>query len=327
MRTLALGPACAAILVLAAVGAAAPAALAQPYPTKPIRIIVPFPPGNTADILSRLIGPKLTERWGQPVIVDNRPGVAGQLGLEIASKAAPDGYTIAFGQGGNLVTAPHTNRKIHYDPLKDFVPVALLATNYLAVVASTEAPFRTAKEMVAWARANPGKLTIGTNGEGGFPHLAFEDLRLRAGISYLHVPYKGSAQIAQELMGHQVLAAIDGFTGLAPHIRSGRVRLLGLTNPVPVALMPEAPLMNEAVPGFESRGWFGFIAPAGVPRDIVLQLNRAINEAMNLPDVRDTMTQAGLIIVQQSPEFFGELIRRDFARFGQLVRDIGFKPL
>jgi tripartite-type tricarboxylate transporter receptor subunit TctC len=302
------------------------AAHAQSYPTKPIRVIVPFPPGNTGDIVSRLIGPRITERHGQPVLVDNRPGAAGQLGLEIAAKAPPDGYTIAFGQGGNMVVAPHTYKKIGYDPLKDFQPVALVATNYLAIVVHPSVPFKTVRDLINYARANPGKLSVGTNGEGGFPHLAFEDLRLQAGFKYLHVPYKGSAQIATEIMGGQIDAAIDGFTGLAPHVKSGRVRLLAFTNPTRVPLFPDAAVVAESLPGYESRGWFGFIAPAGVPREHVLLLNRAINDALGVPEVREPLQQGGLILVRESPEFFGDVIRRDFARYGKLARDIGFQP-
>ncbi|MBC7778729.1 MAG: tripartite tricarboxylate transporter substrate binding protein [Proteobacteria bacterium] len=311
----------AAVLIVAALPASA-----QNYPVKPIRVIIPFPPGNTGDIVARLVGPKLTERHGQPVLVDNRPGAAGQLGLEIAAKAPADGYTLAFGQGGNLVVAPHTYKKIGYDPLKDFTPVALIATNYLAIAVHPSVPFKTAKDLITYARSNPGKLTVGTNGEGGFPHLAFEDFRLQAGFKYLHVPYKGSAQIAGELMGGQIDAAIDGFTGLAPHVKSGRLRLLGFTNPTRVALYPDVPVVAESLPGYDSRGWFGFIAPTGTPRDIVTLLNRSINDAIALPELRDPLQLGGLILARESPEFFGEVIRRDFARYGKLARDIGFQP-
>src|SRR6266446_9498333 len=150
------------------------AAFAQSWPSKPIKIIVPFPPGNTTDIMSRLIGPRITERLGQPVLVENRPGASGMLGLDFVAKAAPDGYTLAAGQGGNLVVLPHTSKNIPYDPLKDFAPIAVSTTNYLGIVAHPAAPFKSIGEMVAYARANPGRLTVATNGEGGFPHLAFE---------------------------------------------------------------------------------------------------------------------------------------------------------
>jgi tripartite-type tricarboxylate transporter receptor subunit TctC len=314
------------VLVAAALLSFACAAFAQTYPTRPIKVIVPYPPGDAADILSRLIGPKVSERLGQQMIVENRPGASGQIGMEVLKNAAPDGYTIGVGQGGNLVVAPHTYKKIPYDPLKDFVPIAELATNYLAVVANPNLPFKTAAEMVAWAKANPGRLTLATNGEGGFPHLAFENLAMMGGFTFQHIPYKGAAQIATDVIGGQVQLGIGAYTSLSPHVISGRLRLIAVTNPVPVPNKPELPIFADAVPGYDSRGWFGYVAPAGVPRDIIHRLNEEINRAMKLPDVADKMVASGLIIVTESPEFFGDVIRSDYEKYGKLARDIGFKP-
>jgi tripartite-type tricarboxylate transporter receptor subunit TctC len=312
---------CIICMVLACTGASA-----QQYPAKPVRVIVPFPPGNTADILGRLIGEKFTQRYGQQMIVENRPGAAGQLGLELAARAAPDGYTIAIGQGGNLVVAPHTYKKLAYDPLKDFQAVALLATNFLGLAVHPSVPFKRTRDLVLYAKANPGRLTFASNGEGGFPHLAIEQLRTLAGFTYLHVPYKGTGQIITELMGGQVDATIDGFTGMAPHVRAGRIRALAITNPTRVSYLPDIPTIAEDVPGYVSQGWFGYIAPAAVPKDIVAFLNKAINDAMSFPDVREKMTFAGLEVVQQPAEYFGDVIRKDYARYGKLAKDIGFKP-
>jgi tripartite-type tricarboxylate transporter receptor subunit TctC len=309
-----------------AVIASACAAVAQPYPTKPIRIVIPFPPGNTTDIMTRLIGPKMTERLGQPIIVENRPGASGMLGLDYVAKSAPDGYTLAAGQGGNLVVLPHTSKNIPYDALKDFVPIAVSTTNYLGIVAYPGTPFKTVGEMVAWAKANPGKLTVATNGEGGFPHLAFEYLRVMGGFTFTHVPYKGSAAIATDVIGGQVQMGIDGITGLAPHVRSGRLRLLAITNRARVPLWPDTPTAAEAVPGYESGGWFGYIAPAGTQRNIILRLNEEINRAIALTDISEKLVGGGLIIVTESPEYFGNLIRSDYAKYGKLVRDINFQP-
>jgi tripartite-type tricarboxylate transporter receptor subunit TctC len=301
-------------------------ATAQSYPTKPIKIVIPFPPGNTTDIMTRLIGPKITERLGQQVIVENRPGASGMLGLDYVAKAAPDGYTIAAGQAGNMVVLPHTSKYIPYDALKDFAPIAVSTTNYLGIVAHPEVPFKSVGEMVAWAKANPGKLTVATNGEGGFPHLAFEQLRVMAGFTFTHVPYKGSAQIASDVIGGPVQVAIDGITGLAPHARSGRLRLLAITNRTRVALWPGVPAAAEDVPGYESGGWFGYVAPAGTSRNIISRLNEEINRAIGSPDVSDKLVTAGLIVVTESPEYFGNLIRSDYAKYGKLMRDIGFQP-
>jgi len=299
---------------------------AQSYPSRPIKVIVPFPPGDAADILARLIGPKVQERTGQAMVVENRPGASGQLGMGVLREAAADGYTIGVGQGGNLVVAPHTYRKIPYDPLKDFVPVALLATNYLAVIANPNVPFKDAAEMVAWAKANPGRLTLATNGEGGFPHLAFENLAAMGGFKFQHIPYKGASQIAGDVIGGQVQLGIGAYTSLSPHVTSGRARLIAVTNPVRVPNKPELPIFADAVAGYDSRGWFGYVAPAGTPRDIVRKLNDEINRAMRQPDVSEKMVAAGLIIVTESPEFFAQVLKSDYDKYGKLVKDIGFTP-
>jgi tripartite-type tricarboxylate transporter receptor subunit TctC len=305
---------------------AAPAAQAQAWPTKPIRVIVPFPPGNTTDIMTRLAAPYVSERLGQQIVVDNRPGASGMLGTDMIAKAVPDGYTIGTGQGGPLTTLPHTSKTIPYDALKDFTPIALSTTNYLGIVASPAAPFKTLPEMIAYAKANPGKLTVGTNGEGGFPHLAFEHLRMMGHFTFSHIPYKGSAQIATDLIGGQVMAGIDGISGITPHIRSGRITLMAITNKVRVAPWLDTPTANETVPGYDSGGWFGYIAPAGTPAPIVKRLNEEFNRAMRQPDVQEKLVAAGLIVMNESPEYFTEAIKTDYAKFAKLVKDIGYKP-
>lgn len=299
---------------------------AQSYPAKPIRLIVPFPPAETMDVMSRLIAPKLGERLGQPVVIENRPGASGMLGLDLVAKAAPDGYTIGAGQGGNMVILPHTSRNIPYNVLKDFAPIALSTTNYLAIVGALNAPFKNIREMVAFAKANPGKLTLATNGEGGFPHLAFEHLRTMAGFSFTHVPYKGASAIVTDIVGGQVLTGITSIATATPHVKSERVRLLALTNATRVALWPDVPAAAEAVPGYESNGWFGYVAPAGTPREIVARLNAEINRAMREPDVSDKLVNAGLTIVSESPQYFAEYLKRDYAKYGKLVKDIGYTP-
>ena len=301
-------------------------AQAQPYPAKPMRLIVPFPPAETMDVMSRLIGPKLGERLGQPVVIENRPGASGMLGLDLVAKAAPDGYTIGAGQGGNMVILPHTSRNIPYNVLKDFVPVALSTTNYLAIVGNLNAPFKNIGEMVAYAKANPGKLTVATNGEGGFPHLAFEHLRTMAGFTFTHVPYKGASAIVTDIVGGQVLTGITSIATATPHVKSERVRMLAVTNATRVALWPDAPAAAEAVPGYDSNGWFGYVAPAGTPRDIVLKLNAEINRAIREPDVSEKLVNAGLTIVTESPQYFTEYLKRDYAKYGKLVKDIGYTP-
>ena len=299
---------------------------AQPYPSKPIRIVIPFPPGNTTDIMTRLIAPKMSERLGQPVIVENKPGASGMLGLEQVAKSPADGYTIACVQGGNMVVLPHTSKNIPYKPLEDFAPISVTTFNYLAIVANNEVPFKTIGEMVAYAKAHPGKLTVATNGEGGFPHLAFENLRTMGGFTYTHIPYKGSAAIATDVIGGQVMVGIDGITGMTPHIKSGRLRLLATTGKERAALWPNTPAAAEDVPGYDSGGWFGYAAPAKTPREVILKPNEEINRAMRSPDVAPKLETAGLIIRTESPEFFAEVLKADYEKYGRLVKAIGFVP-
>ena len=316
---------CVFVLALGALGLACGAA-AQSYPTKPVRVIIPFPPGEAPDIIARLVSPIMSERMGQQFVVENRAGASGQIGLELLKNAPPDGYTIGVGQGGNLVVAPHTYKKIPYDPLKDFVAVALNATNYLAVVTNPNAPFKTAAEMIAWAKANPGKLSVATNGEGGYPHLAFELLASMAGFKFLHVPYKGAMQIATDVIGGQVQTGIGSYTGMAQQIQTGRLRLIAVTNHVRVPNNRDLPIFADVVPGYDMRGWFGYVAPAGTPREIVVRLNQEINRAMQQPDVNAKLVTAGLIIVNESADFYGAFIKSEYAKYGKIVRDIGLKP-
>jgi tripartite-type tricarboxylate transporter receptor subunit TctC len=311
--------------VLAIVMAMAVPLCAQSYPSKPIRIIIPFPTGTTLDIMSRLIAPRLSEQLGQNIVVDNRAGAAGQLGLDIAAHAAPDGYTIVGGQGGNLVVEPHTYKKIPYDPLKDFAPVTLSTTNFLALVINPALPHKTLKDIIAYAKANPGKLSIASNGEGGWPHMAIEMLRVQAGFEYLHIPYKGGVQIMTEIMGGRVDATLIGIASMAPFIRAGRVRLVAVTSPARAEQFPDTPTFAETLPGYDSRGWFGYLAPAGTPPAIVALLNREINRALMLPDVKDKLNAIGLTVVAEPPEFFSQMLKSDYEKYGKLVRTIGLQ--
>jgi tripartite-type tricarboxylate transporter receptor subunit TctC len=315
-----------ALALLAGALAIAGSAAAQSYPTKPVRVIVPYPPGEAADVIARLITPVMSERMGQQFVVENRAGASGQIGLALLKDAPKDGYTIGVGQGGNLVVAPHTYKKLPYDPLRDFAGLALNATNYLAVVANPKVPFKNAAEMIAWAKANPGKLSVATNGEGGYPHLAFELLRVMGGFTFLHVPYKGAGQITTEVLGGQVQVGVGSYTSMAPHVQAGRLRLIAVTNPVRVPDKPDLPIFADAVPGYDMRGWFGFVAPAGTPRDVVHKLNREIDYAMQQPAVKSKMESLGLIVANESAEYFDKFLKSEYDKYGKLAHDIGFKP-
>ncbi|MDI9330324.1 MAG: tripartite tricarboxylate transporter substrate binding protein [Alphaproteobacteria bacterium] len=315
-----------ALLGLTLVFTACSAVAQSNWPTKPIKIIIPFPPGDSIDITARMIGPKLTELWGQPVIVENIAGGSGQVGMGALARATPDGHTIGVGQAGNLVVIPHTFRKVPYDPLKSFVPVSLTTTNFQAIVANNDAPFKNLTEMIAYAKANPGKLSVATNGDGGYPHLTFEDLRQKAGFTYLHVPYKGSVQVTNDVLSGQVQAGILGMAPFAPHIRAGKMKLIAISPPYKVSDWPDAQLTQDAVPGFSALGWFGYVAPAGTPPDIVEKLNKGINAAIAQPAVMERLQNLGLMAVNESPQYFEKILRADYERYGQIVKSIGYQP-
>ena len=299
----------------------------QSWPkVKPIRIIVPFPPGNTIDILARLVQPKLSELLEQSVVIDNIGGAYGRIGMAAIARSNPDGYTIGAVQGGPMIVQPHTVKDLPYDTIKDFVPVAVSAWNYNALAGSNTAPFKTVQQMVSWAQANPGKLTVGTTGEGGFAHLWFEDFRRQANFTYTHVPYKGTSGAATDLGSGEIMASADGISGFAPFAKSGVIRLLAITNGSRVDEWPGVPTLSEVIPGFIVNGWFGFVVPAKTPMLIVNHLNEAINAAVRSPASTERLGTYGLIGVSQSPEYFDSLNKKDHARYGALVKAIGIVP-
>ena len=312
-------------VALVGVGVAAPA-LAEKYPSKPIRIIVPQPPGDPCDTFSRFLTERMPERTGQPVVVDNRPGASGTIGLALAAVAPPDGYTIACGQGGNLSVIPHTMKDVPYKALQDFQPVSLVATNYLALVVRPHAPYKTVAEFVQYLKANPGKVSFGTNGEGAFMHMTTELFRSLVGFDYLHVPFKGVGPVAQELMADRVDAAFSSFTGIYPHVKAGRVRLLAIAKEKRAANYPDIPTVAETVPGFSSGGWFGFVAPAKVPKDIIRTLNQEMNAVWKIPAVREKLESLGLEVWTESPEFLGKLMQSEYDKYGKVARDIHLVP-
>ena len=301
-------------------------ALAQTYPAKPIRVIIPTAPGDGCDILSRLVGLKVAERLGWQFAIDNRPGAAGQLGLQLIAQAPADGYTIGCGQSGNVVLVPHTYKKVPYDVFKDFAPVALMGSNYLALVVHPAVPFRNVKDLITYAKANPGKLTFGNTGEGAFLHFATEMLSRDAGFTYLNVPFKSVTALITDIIGGRIDAMLGPFNTIQPYAVAGRLKLLGIAREQRAPNYPDLPTIAESIPGFTSGGWFGLIAPSGMPKEMIALLNREINSVLKQPDVREKMTTLGLDLHSESPEWFGETIRADYAKWGKLAKDIRFEP-
>lgn len=297
---------------------AAPAA-AQAF-TKPIRVVVPYPAGDLADTIARLLQPALKDALGQPIVIDNKPGASGMLGLQAALQGERD-HTLVMGQMGAMAVAPNINKQ-PFDVRAEFVPVAQAFSNYMLLVANPEVPAKNLQELVAWSKANPGKLRLATNGEGGFPHLAMELLRERAGIDFLHVPYKGSGQPVTDVIGGQAELTIAGFSTTWPHVQSGRLKALGVTGRERPSIAPAVSTFGESVPGYEALGWFGFFAPKGMPSAAIQAVNTAVNNALKTPEVRQKAEQLGLDIAMGTPEQFGDVWRRDHDKWGGLIRNL-----
>ena len=315
-----------AVSVLLACVCAAGSAAERKYPVKPIRILVPQGPGDTCDTLSRVLAERMPQRTGQTIVIDNRPGASGTIGLALAAQAPGDGYTIACGQGGNMSVVPHTMKNVPYDALKDFQPVSLVATNYLALSTHPGTPYKTVAEFVKHLRANPGKVSFGSNGEGAFLHMATELFRSHVKFEYLHVPFKGAAPMLQELVAGRVDAGFSSFTTIYPHAQAKRLHLLGIAKEGRAPNYPDIPTIGETVPGFSSGGWFGFVAPAKVPKEIVNILNREMNAVWKLPDVRQRLETLGLDVWAESPEYLGALMKSEYEKYGKVARAIGLVP-
>lgn len=314
----------AAIALLVATAAlAAPAAWAQAWPARPIRWIIPFPPGGPADINARLIAPRLAERLGQPVIIDNRPGAASNIGYEAAAKAAPDGYTMVMGVAG-LVTNPHLY-KLSFDPLKDLVGVGQLVTIQIVLVAHPGFAPNTLTEAIAAARARPESVRCAW-GASTVLQLACETVRLDGKAPVTVVAYKGSAPALTDLLGGHVDMMFDVPNSAAPHVRAGRLKVLATTNPARgQPPFPDAPSANETIPGFEMTTWQGLFVPAGTPAEIVDRLNREVNAVLAEPEVAKRIAESGLSAPPSTVREFNDMVRRDYERYGRLIRAAGIK--
>ena len=313
---------CPVLLLLAASYAAAQ----TPYPSKPIRIIAAFAPGSTLDIIARILGPKLSEAMGQPVIVENRPGAGGMIGMDATAKAAPDGHTLAIGALGPNATNPALYRKTPFDPVKDLTGVTLLATGPVAIVIHPSVPARTIKELVALAKARSGQLNYGTPGVGTSPHLAGELFQSVTGTKFVHIPYKGNPEALNDLIGGQLTMVFSGMPPVIPFVKAGRIRALATTGKQRAASLPETPTVAEAgYPGAGMVIWYGVVAPSATPREVIARLHAEINKAMKLPDVRERFIALGADPATSSAEEFSALIRDEFARWSKLIRAADIK--
>ncbi len=302
-----------------------PVAGAQDKFDKPVRIVVGFAAGGTADIIARVVAEKLKDTLGQPVIVDNRPGAIGRIAAEAVKSAAPDGTTIMVMPIGPMAVVPHTTKSISYDALNDFAPVALGATFQFAIAAGPESGARTWQEFVAWARAHPDKAAYATSGAGSLPHFFGVLLSREIGVDMVHVAYKGSAAYINDLIGGQVPVAIDAIADLTELHRAGKIRVLASSGATRSTALPEVPTFNElGLKNVEAIGWFGFFAPAKTPAAIVDTLNRGINRALQSPDVVDKLSHLGMDPATGTPAEFSKILAADYAKWGPIVKRSGF---
>ena len=312
-------------LIAIALAFAAGAASAQNYPTKTVRIIVPFPPVGAADLLSRTLAQKLTEAWGQTVIVDNRPGVGGNFGVEMAAKSAPDGYTTVMSAVTTNAIGMATYTKLGYDLERDLAPVVLAGNVPHILVIHPSLPARNVKEVVALAKAHPGQLAFASQGQGTLSHLEQEMLKQMGGFTALHVPYKGSAPGLSDLIPGNVQLFFDSIPSSLPHIKSGRLRPIGVASSKRSPVLPEIPAINESLKGFEADSWFGIMMPAGTPREIILKFNAEAQKALATQDVKDRLLSQGGVAAGGPPEQLAERVKADIAKWGKVVRTAGVK--
>lgn len=311
----------AAVAVLSATGSSL---RAQEWPQKPIRLIVPFPAGGGTDIIGRVVGNKLADQLKQPVIVDNKPGAGGNLGVDAAAKSAPDGYTIVLGQTSNLAVNPSLYKGLPYDPVKDLIPVALLADAPLVLVVGHKSPFRTLSEVISAAKAKPGTLTFGSPGSGTVAHLSGELLQSAAGVKFTHVPYKGSSQALQDLMGGRIDAFMSSVPTALAQIKGGKLRAIAVSSTVRSQALPDIPTIAETgLKGVELTTWFGVLAPAKTDAKIVARLNKELNIALEAPEVREKIAAEGGGPIGGTSEKFGELLRSELPMWARIVKESG----
>ncbi|MEP6943444.1 MAG: tripartite tricarboxylate transporter substrate binding protein [Betaproteobacteria bacterium] len=299
---------------------------ANPYPSKPIRLVVPFPAGGSLDVVARAIGQKLTEAWGQPVIIDNRPGAGGNIGADLVAKSAPDGYTILEGALSTHAVNVTLYGKLPYDPIKDFAPITLVAVTPNVLVINPSAPFGTVPEMIAYAKANPGKLSFGSGSNGSAGHLAGELFKTDAHIDMVHIPYKGGAPALQALLAGDTQLMFDNLANSMQQVRAGKLKAVAVTTAKRSPLVPDLPTLAEAgLPGFDIYTWWGFMAPAGTPKEIVAKWNTEVTRILGTPEMKAFFAQQGAEPSPTTPEQFEALIRSEIPKYAKIVKDSGAK--
>ncbi len=313
-------------LALALLAAAVSATWAQSYPARPVRVIVTFPPGGTPDIYGRIMSAELQKIWNQSVVVENRTGAGGTIGTDFAAKAAPDGYTLLFAADATITIAPHLYSKLPYDPVRDLAPIVNVTAGPFVLMANPAFPANSVKELIALVRAEPGRISYASSGAGGQQHLAMESIRTMAGnMDMIHVPYKGFGQGIADVLANQVPLIFGGITASIQLTRSGKLKALGVTGPKRARALPDVPAIAETLPGFDITAWYGFLAPAGTPREIVKKIHDDAVTIIRRPDFLERLDKDGIDPVANTPEEFAAQIRIDLARWAKIVEAAGAK--
>jgi tripartite-type tricarboxylate transporter receptor subunit TctC len=316
------------ILCAVCLTAATAAAIAQTYPTKTVRMIVGFSPGGSTDVTARLVAQKLTEAWKQQVIVDNRPGAGGNIGAEVVAKSAPDGYTLLVATTGVMAINHKLYRTLAYDAVRDFAPVTQFGSLPLILVIHPSLPAKSAKDLVALAKARPGQLSYASSGVGGATHMTAEVFRMMAGVDIVHIPYKGSGQAMVDVISGQVPIAFDQITSSYPHVESGKLRVLAITSAKRFPTLPNVPTIDESgVKGYEADSWNGLAAPAATPKDIVVRIQTEVARVLFLPDMKERLLKDGIQPVGSTPEQFAAHIKSERAKWEKVIERAGIKPM
>ncbi len=314
-----------ALVALAGLLAAAAPAVADAFPSKPVRLLVPYPPGGAVDIVARTLGQQLSERWHQPVVVENRPGAGGTIASEVAAKAPPDGHTLIVVASGHAIN-PHLYAKLPYDTFRDFTPISLLASSPNVLLVRADSPFRTLADLLDAARRSPGELSYGMAGNGTSTHLAGELLKHLAKVDIAAIPYKGGAPALGDLLGGQIPISFNNIPESLGQIRAGTVRALGVTTAARSPVLPEVPTIAEAgVPGYDTAVWWGLLGPAGLPAEVTARIHRDCAEALQVPTVRERLSGLGAVPIGSSPEEFAALIRTDNETWGPVIKAAGIQ--
>jgi tripartite-type tricarboxylate transporter receptor subunit TctC len=309
--------------LLLAAFAAGDASAQDKYPSKPVTVIVPQAPGGANDTIARIVAAKLSEQTGQQFLVDNKPGAGGNIGTAAAAKARPDGYTLLLNANSAQVINPALYKSTGFDPVKDFEPVTTVATAGYVLVANNNFPAKNVAELIALAKAQPGKITIASAGNGTLNHLIGEMIGKAAGIDMLHVPYKGASAAVTDLVGGQVQVSVQSLPSSIAFIKSGKLKVLGVVNEKRLALLPDVPTIGETINGFGSTPWYGLLAPAGTPKPVIVQLQAEVAKALDAPDVKEKLAQVGTEPHKSTPEQFATLIKDDLPRWAKIVKDSG----